>query len=288
MKTIARFTSSCYDERGSHSGGRGLMRTRKSTSAPVGVLTKVLAIFDLLDNSPNGLQLRYIAEQTKLNKSTAYRFLAHLEKAGYLVRDDNGAYLLGPRLARLGSGSAYQSTICKVSRPVLEALWRESGETVNLGALDSREVLYLDVLESPHSFRLVSKVGMRRPLHCTGLGKVILAWQTTSFRNELLAVAKLEKLTVHSIVRLADLIEEIGRVRRRGYAIDNEEVELGARCVAAPILDSSRSVVAGVSVSGPVTRMSRNRTSAIAQSVKKAALEISLRLGYMEANSDGF
>jgi len=261
-----------------------LIRVRKSSSAPVGVLTKVLAIFELLDRSPNGLQLRYIAEQAQLNKSTAYRFLAHLEKAGYLVRDNTGAYLLGPRLVRLGSGSTYQSTICKVSRPILEELWRESGETVNLGALDGKEVLYLDVLESPHNFRLASQVGMRRPLHCTGLGKAILAWQPAGFRDELLSVAKFEKLTSHSIVRPADLIAEIGRVQRRGYAIDNEEVELGARCVAAPVLDSSGSVVAGISVSGPVTRMSRTRTSEIAQAVKKAAMEISKRLGYTGAS----
>ena len=167
-----------------------------------------------------------------------------------------------------------------MSRPILEELWRESGETVNLGALAGREVLYLDVLESPHNFRLASKVGMRRPVHCTGLGKAILAWTPASFREELIAAAKLEKLTSHSITRTSELIAEIARVQRRGYAIDNEEVELGARCVAAPILDSSGSVVAGISVSGPVTRMSRTRTSEMAQAVKRAALEISHRLGY--------
>jgi IclR family acetate operon transcriptional repressor len=256
------------------------MKVRKSHPAPVGVLTKVLSIFDLLDRSPDGLQLRYIAEQTKLNKSTAYRFLAHLEKAGYLVRDSTGAYLLGPRLVHLGSGSTYQATIRKVSRPVLDILWRETGETVNLAVLDGREVLYLDVLESPHNFRLVSRIGMRRPLHCTGLGKAILACQSTSFRDELLAVTKLEKLTPHSIIRPADLIAELGRIQRRGYALDDEEVELGARCVAAPILDSSGYVAAGISVSGPTTRISRARTSEIAESVRRAALEISQQLGY--------
>lgn len=257
-----------------------MIRARKSVSAPVGVLTKVLAIFELLDGSPNGMQLRSIAEQAQLNKSTAYRFLAHLEKEGYLVRDNSGAYLLGPRLVRLGSGASYQSTICRISRPILERLWRESGETVNLGALDGTEVLYLDVLESPHIFRLASKVGMRRPLYCTGLGKAILAWQPAGFRDELFGGAKLEKLTAHSIVRPADLLAEIGRIQRRGYAIDNEEVELGARCVAAPILDTSGTVIAAISVSGPVTRMSRTRTSEIAQAVKGGALEVSQRLGY--------
>ena len=139
------------------------MKVRKSSSAPVGVLTKVLSIFELLDRSHNGLQLRAIAEQTKLNKSTAYRFLAHLEREGYLVRDSTGAYLLGPRLVHLGSGSTYQSTIRSVSRPILEALWRETGETVNLAVLDRTEILYLSVFESRHTFRMVSEVGTRRP-----------------------------------------------------------------------------------------------------------------------------
>lgn len=256
------------------------MKVRRSNSAPVGVLTKVLSIFDLLNRSRDGLQLRAIAEQTGLNKSTAYRFLAHLEKAGYLVRDSAGAYLLGPRLVHLGAGSTYQSTIRRVSRPVLEALWRETGETVNLAVLDGREILYIDVLESPHNFRLVSQIGMRRPLHCTGLGKAILAWQPASFRDELLALTKLEKLTPHSITRPAELVADLGRIQRRGYALDDEEVEQGARCVAAPVLDSSGYVAAGISVSGPVIRMSRVRTSQIADAVKRAALQISEHLGY--------
>jgi DNA-binding IclR family transcriptional regulator len=256
------------------------MKVRKSTAAPVGVLTKVLSIFDLLDRSHDGLQLRAIAEQTGLNKSTAYRFLAHLERAGYLVRDTTGAYLLGPRLVHLGSGSTYQSTIRKVSRPILDALWRETGETVNLAVLDGREILYLDVIESPHNFRLVSQVGMRRPVHCTALGKAVLASQTASFRDELLSATKFEKLTPHSITRSSELIAELGRIQRRGYALDDEEVELGARCVAASVLDSSGQVAAGVSVSGPTIRMARARTAQIAEAVKKAALEISLHLGY--------
>lgn len=256
------------------------MKIRKSKAAPVGVLTKVLSIFDLLDRSQDGLQLHAIAQQTKLNKSTAYRFLSHLEGAGYLVRDGTGAYLLGPRLVHLGSGSTYQSTIRKVSRPVLEVLWRDTGETVNLGVLDGKEIIYLDVLESPHSFRLVSRIGARRPIHCTGLGKAILAWQSGSFREELLAAAKLEKLTPHTIIRPAEILAELGRILRRGYALDDEEVELGARCIATPVFDSSGLVVAAVSVSGPTTRMSRARTRQIAETVKTAALEISHQLGY--------
>jgi DNA-binding IclR family transcriptional regulator len=256
------------------------MKLRKSSAAPVGVLTKVLAIFDLLDRTPGGLQLRSIAELTKLNKSTAWRFLAHLESAGYVVRDGAGAYLLGPRLVHLGAGSTYQGTICRVSGPVMEELWRETGETVNLGVLDGKDVLYLAVLESPHSFRLVSKVGMRRPMHCTALGKVILAWQPAGVRDELLAGTRFEKLTPRSITRSADLVADLGRIQSRGYALDNEEVVEGARCIAAPVLDCSGYVAAGVSVSGPVIRMSRARIGEMSQAVRRAAARISALLGY--------
>lgn len=255
-------------------------KVRRSKSAPVGVLTKVLAIFELLDRSPGGLQLRSISEQTDLNKSTAYRFLSHLERAGYLVRDLTGAYLIGPRLVRLGANSIYQATIRKVSHPVMEDLWRRTGETVNLGALDRGEVLYLDVLESPHTFRLSSQAGMRRPLHCTALGKALLAWLPPQSRDELLASCTFEKRAPHSIVSTAEMLAELGRIQRRGYAVDNEEVEPGASCVAAPIFDSSSLVAASISVSGPVTRMNRTRISDIVIDVKHAASEISAQLGY--------
>lgn len=257
-----------------------LMATRKSTAAPIGVLTKVIAIFDLLDNCQSGLPLRSIAERTKLNKSTAHRFLSHLEREGYLVRDDRGSYLVGPRLVRLGSGSAYQATLSGLSRPIIEKLWRACGETVNLGVLDGKEVLYLDVLESPQSFRLVSRVGMRRPLHCTGLGKTLLAWQPAKVRDELLASLRFSRLTPRSIVRLPQLMADLNRVTARGYAIDDEEAEVGARCVAAPVFDRSGYVAAGISVSGPVVRMSRTRTTAIVRSVREAAFAISRALGY--------
>lgn len=256
------------------------MKARQSSSAPVGVLTKVLAIFELLDRSPNGLSLREIAEQSNINRTTAYRFLAHLEKVGYLVRDDGGAYLVGPRLVRLGSGSAYQSTIRSVSRSTLKHLWQESGETVNLGVRDGLEVIYLDVIESPHNFRLVSEVGMRRSLHCTGLGKAILAGQPDQLRDELLASMNFEKYTPHTITRSSALSAELRRIQARGYALDNEEAVLGACCVAAPIFDSSGYAVGGISISGPVTRMNHSRAEKISVALKAAAAEISALLGH--------
>src|SRR5216117_2027405 len=122
-----------------------MIRARESKSAPVGVVGKVLRILEALDASTTGLQLREISQQTSLNKSTAYRFLAHLESEGYLFRDDAGAYVIGPKLARLGSGINYEETLRKISRPVLHKLWQITGETTNLAILEGHEVLYLDV-----------------------------------------------------------------------------------------------------------------------------------------------
>src|SRR5438034_9960442 len=137
-----------------------MIRARESKSAPVGVVGKVLRILEALDGSPTGLQLREIAEQTSVNKSTAYRFVAHLENEGYLLRDEAGAYVVGPKLARLGAGISYHATLRKVSRPVAVALSNQTKETVNVGVLDGHEVLYVDVIQRPQCSRMASQQAM--------------------------------------------------------------------------------------------------------------------------------
>ena len=256
-----------------------MIRARESKSAPVGVVGKVLRILEALDASPAGLQLREIAEQTSVNKSTAYRFVAHLENEGYLLRDEAGAYVVAPKLARLGAGIAYHATLRKISRPVAVALSNETKETVNLGVLDGHELLYLEVIESPHSFRMASQPGMHRPLNCTALGKALLAFLPKEQREELLPMLTFELATPRTIPNLARFRKEIARVVQRGYAIDDQETDMGARCVAAPILDESGSVTAAISVSGPVTRIGRDRIQAYALATKKAAHAISAHLG---------
>ena len=256
-----------------------MIRARESKSAPVGVVAKVLRILEALDSSPAGLQLRDIARQTGINKSTAYRFLAHLENEDYLFRDKGGAYIVGPKLARLGSGVSYQATLRAVSRPVLATIAQATGETVNLGVLEGRDVLYLDVVESSHTFRMVSQPGMRRPLNCTALGKAILAFLPVEQREEILPSLTFERVTPHTIPNLARLRKELSRIAQQGYAMDNQETTLGAACVGAPILDERGKVAAAVSVSGPVTRISRDRLQAFAVTVRKGARQISASMG---------
>ena len=257
-----------------------MIRARQSKSAPVGVVGKVLRILEALHGSPTGLQLREIAQQTGVNKSTAYRFLAHLESEGYLFREDGGAYVVGPKLARLGSGISFHATLRKVSRPVLASLLKATKETVNLGVMDGHDVLYLDVLESPHTFRMVSQPGMHRPLNCTALGKAILAFLPAEQREEILPTLVLTRLTPHTITNLLRLRRELARIAQQGFALDDQETDLGAWCVAAPILDESGKVAGAISVSGPVTRISREKAQAYAVAVKKGGRAISTRFNH--------
>src|SRR5215472_11011801 len=152
-----------------------MIRARESKSAPVGVVMKVLKILETLHSNPAGLQLKEIAKQTAINRSTAYRFLAHLQGEGYLYRDDAGAYVIGPKLSRMGSGINFEESLRKMARPILQKLWGATGETVNLAILDGQQIMYLDVIESSHTFRFASQTGARRPLYCTALGKANLS-----------------------------------------------------------------------------------------------------------------
>jgi DNA-binding IclR family transcriptional regulator len=251
----------------------------KTKITPVGVVGKVLRILELLDRSPAGLQLKDIARLTTLNKSTAHRFLRHLEGEGYLFRDGSGAYMIGPRLVRFGTGISSQAMLGRISRPVLEQVWSTTGETVNLATLAGPDILYLDVMESLHTFRLVSQIGSRRPLSCTALGKAMLAAMSTEQRELLLPALRFESATARSITSMARLKKDLAQIMQLGYALDDEEAVTGARCVGAAILDANGKVAGGISISGPIARINKTNLASIAKTVKLAALEISTRLG---------
>jgi DNA-binding IclR family transcriptional regulator len=258
-----------------------LERPRKSKSAPVGVVAKVIQIFELLDQAPGGLLLREIVNSTKINKSTAYRFLSHLESAGYVFRDADGYYMVGPKLAKLGSGANYQATLCRASASVLEQLRTETGETVNLAVLDGSEILYLSVFESQHTFRMVSEVGTRRALYCTALGKSILAYLSPELQRKIISTTRFERFTPHTICSAEDLGKDLHKIHRRGYALDDEETVVGARCIAVPIVNRDQKVIGGISVSGPVVRVTKRHVPEFAAMLRAAAEEIAARLSVL-------
>lgn len=251
---------------------------RRSKSAPVGVVGKVIQILERLDQAPGGLLLREIVTSTSINKSTAYRFLSHLETVGYVFRDPSGYYIIGPKLAKLGTGLTYQATLCRSSADILERIREETGETVNLAVLDHSEILYLSVFESLHTFRMVSEVGARRPMHCTALGKAILAYLPPAQQRKIMANVHFERLTPQTICTVDGLNEELLKVHRRGFALDDEEAVAGARCIAVPVLNRDHKVIAGISVSGPVVRVTKRHVQEFAAKLRAAADAIAQRL----------
>jgi DNA-binding IclR family transcriptional regulator len=249
-------------------------------AAPVGVISKVLLILEALQGSSAGLGLKAICDVTGIHKSTAHRFLKHLERERYLIRTESGAYLIGPRLSQMSARSNQGATLQAVARPILWELWKSTQETVNLAVLDQGTVLYVDVIESPHEFRLSSRVGTRRSLHVTALGKALAAFLSPEARDSTLSAISFQPATPKTIMNLVQFRQELERIRRQGFAVDDEEAVLGARCVSAPILNSDREPIAAVSVSGPVTRVSPNQVAALAEAVCDAARAISVAMGF--------
>jgi DNA-binding IclR family transcriptional regulator len=246
------------------------------------VISKVLRILEALQGSSAGLGLKAICDLTGIHKSTAHRFLKHLEREGYLVRTEAGAYLIGPRLSQMSTRGSQGATLQAVARPILWELWKSTQETVNLAVLDQGTVLYVDVIESPHEFRLSSRVGTRRSLHVTALGKALAAFLPVDLRASILSTIKFQPATPKTIMNLVHFRQELEKIRRQGYAVDDEEAVQGARCVSAPILNADREPIAAVSVSGPVTRVSPNQVAALAGAVSSAARAISVAMGFSQ------
>jgi IclR family acetate operon transcriptional repressor len=143
-------------------------------------------------------------------------------------------------------------------------------------------VLYIEVIESPHEFRLSSRVGTRRSLHATALGKALAAFLVGEQKERVLATIQFQPLTPKTIMNLVQFRQELEIIRKQGYAVDDEETTLGARCVSAPILGANREAVAAVSVSGPVTRISPAQVPALAAAVMNAARAISAAMGFAQ------
>jgi len=264
-----------------------MIGSRKAKSAPVGVLSKVLKIFDVLQSHPFGLDLKTISHATGINKSTAYRFLAHLEREGYLRRDALGSYGIGMKLLQLGARANHRTTLLEVAAPLLRELWKATEETVNLAVLDGVQVLYMAVLESPQAFRLVSKIGTRRASYSTALGKALLAFLPEEDREGTLSSITFQSITPYTLTSLMQLRRDLVAVRSQGYALDNEENVLGARCVAAPILNGGGEAIAAISLAGPITRISADKIPLFAAAVQEAAREVAKHLGFDHPAQDG-
>ena len=223
-----------------------------------------------------------VAAQTGLVPSTAHRLLSTLVARGYAAQNPaTGRYLMGYKLLELSSGLQDRlGRLRATARAHLEAIQRETGETTNLVVLEGRNVVYVDTVAGSQSVRLFTEVGRAIPAHTSGSGKALLAWRAPADVAALFDGVPLAPITPRTLTTLEALEEDFVRIRRRGYATDNEEHELGVACVATPVLDHTGQAVAAISVSGPTPRILHADTADIAGLLREHAEEVSAALGY--------
>jgi DNA-binding IclR family transcriptional regulator len=187
-------------------------------------------------------------------------------------------------LFELGTLVRRKMDVASESREQMHALVESTGETAQLGVLDHVSVLYIRIFESRQAVRMSSSVGSRAPAHCTSVGKALLAYQSVELVRQF-ADGGLKRFTANTITSPAALLQELASVRAKGYAVDDEEFEVGLRGIAAPIRDHSGEVTAAVSVAAPVQRMSKKSLQTAIPNVVAAADAISRRLGYLPSLS---
>jgi IclR family transcriptional regulator, KDG regulon repressor len=221
-----------------------------------------------------------LSKRLGIAKSTVHRLAVTLLSEGLLEQDrENEKYRLGITLFRLGALVRQRMNLSNEARPYLMTLRELTGETVHLAILNENQSMYVFNLESRQAIRARSDIGVRKPAYCTAEGLAILAFQPSSTVDAVIA-AGLKSRTPNTISTASKLRSVLQEVRQRGYSIEDEENEIGMRCIAAPVRDASDTVVAAIGVAGPIQRLSKKTISGIAPDIMRTADSISERLGY--------
>jgi len=227
------------------------------------------------------LGITALAGRLRLAKSTVHRLAATLTGAGFLEQNrQTGKYRLGVALFELGALVRRRMDVANEARPRLRELLEKTGETVQLGIIDQSSVLYVYEMESRRAIRMAAAVGARAPLHCTAVGKVLLASQPEDYVKQVLDLG-LKAYTPKTIVRNEELLETLAEVAQRNFATDDEESETGLRAVASPVRNHNGVVIAAVGLAAPVQRMSKKVMLTCVPSVVATASAVSARLGYV-------
>jgi IclR family KDG regulon transcriptional repressor len=250
------------------------------TKGVVKSVWRTVKIFELL-SCGDSLSVTEISKKLGFPKASVYEILFTLNKEGIIEKDPaTNRYHLGLKLFELGNMARHNLDIRKAAIPFLKRLNEHLDETVHLTLLDHDEVLYIECFESTKRLRTYSVIGDRAPLHCTAVGKAILAFLSQDEIERIIQVKGLENFTENTLTHKDLLLKDLEKVVQYGYAVDNMEHEEGVRCVGAPIRNNEGNVLASISVSGPSQRITTNKIPEIATIVISTAREISSRLGY--------
>jgi IclR family transcriptional regulator, KDG regulon repressor len=243
-------------------------------------LDRAFDILELLSREQHGLPLTQIATRVDLHKATVHRLLNAMRERGYIERAPDGGYRLGMGFVDLASLHLNHLELKTEAQPVLHDLVSRTGNTAFLATEQDGEVVYLDKQETFESLRKYSIIGRRAPMYCTSLGKALLSGMDEERVRAVASGRPLAAFTGNTITTVDRLLADIERTRGRGWSVDDEEYELGIRCVGAPVRDYRGTVIAALSTSGTTAMIPPERVEEIGAAMVRAAAELSRRMGF--------
>jgi IclR family transcriptional regulator, KDG regulon repressor len=256
-------------------------KTPQADKNYIEVMGKIFAVLEYFvesGDSRKSVAFAELARALPFARTTVHRILYSLEKLEYVEKDEfRSHYQLAAKFFDLTGPAVHFRRLQSVSKAIMQNLLFRFGETVNLAILEDGQVIYIDVLQSPSALRIAAVPGERNPVHCTALGKAILAFLPDDELHKVLENSPLVRRTSKTITQKKHFLEHLAAVRERAISLDLEENIMGVTCVAAPIFDRTGRVIAGVSISGPSSRM-EPKLAQVQEELRNSALAISRML----------
>jgi DNA-binding IclR family transcriptional regulator len=259
------------------------MPASKTQSVPA--LERALTILEMLSRSKHGLSVAEIVRNLELPKSTSHTLLLTLERRGYLHRNDQThRYLFGFKFFSLANMVLAGNELREQAAPMLRSLMSACGLTVHLAILEKYDVVLVDKVEPPGLIKLATWIGKRMDAHCTGVGKALIAYLPEAELDELIAEHRLPRHNEGTIASVRKLKMQLAEIRKLGYSFDDEEDEVGLRCIGCPTFDSTGKVVAAISISGTVSQITPENMLTLVQKVKRTSSAISEHFGFYKGD----
>jgi DNA-binding IclR family transcriptional regulator len=261
----------------------GAVKTQSVPSAD-----RILTILELVAESKRGLRLAEVAEQAQMPRSSAHCLLLTLERRGYLHRHEkSGRYMFGLKLFSLAGYAINGLEVRELAAPYLGTLMQQTGLTVHMAIMEQQEPVLVSKVDPPGIFRLATWTGKRMDLHCTAVGKAIAAFLPEERLDELIMLRGMPRHNENTIVSRRKLKMQLLEVRKSGYALDDEEEELGLRCIGVPIFNHEGRVVAAISISGTIGQIHADNVARLGERAISAAGNISSALGHCPEKAIG-
>ncbi|MBM7840696.1 DNA-binding IclR family transcriptional regulator [Alkalihalobacillus xiaoxiensis] len=249
-------------------------------------VTRALSILNVLAEHPNGIKITSLAKELDLSKATVHRLLTTLITENFVRQDpDTERYKMGYQIVSLATHFLSNSEMIEIAKPHLKQLSIDINETVHLCIEDQGQVLYIDKIESTQPIALYSRIGTRAPMYCTAVGKVLLSGMPDERYEKIVAETTFEKITSHTLLSPELLEREMKQVKEEQFAIDEQEITEGVRCVALPLFNFKGDIVASFSVAGPINRVTKQFIhETLIEKMKQTSATISRELGFDRKN----